>query len=191
MILLNNEIDAKLEDKNGRNPLFHFYDNNYKWYGLKYGYLVYGEVTDLLIQRGVDINATDKDGINILHSICDKSTEKGLVEMISTLIKKGIQIHSIDRKGFNALHYLCNRDWKFVKKETELLFSSAKLLIRNGIFDLDLGPSTSQRESFFYLFSYFKEREFTIDQVELTSFKSYINDFVVSPTLNNVGTIST
>jgi len=185
-VLLENGIEANLEDEAGRNPLFHLYDSCSQFYGLIDNYLMYVEITDLLIQRGLDINATDKDGINILHFICDKHTSSStcLVEMIGLLIKKGININALTKKGFNALHFLCNRDWFFVTQYTEQLFGSAKLLIGNGILDFDFGPSTTLRESFFYLFSYFTAHKFNIDQVDFTSFKSYVNDFRTEPQSN-------
>ena len=47
------------------------------------------EVVELLIEKGIDINQTNKDGRNALHL----ATERGHKEIVQLLIEKGIHLN--------------------------------------------------------------------------------------------------
>lgn len=178
MVLIENGIDAKCEDNTGRNPLFYMIDH-YKWKDFSLTTKEYfREVTDLLIHEGVDVNATDKKGENILHRIvANKYTNTSFLDYLNILIDKGIELNVSDKKGLNALHHLCNWSWHSVQFNTDILFDAAKILMKNGIIGLEVGSNFVLGEEASYLLSFFRRHKSDIEDVQLTAFKAYVNNF--------------
>ena len=57
----------------------------------------------MLMSVGVDINATNKDGQNILMGWCQLSDDISLIQMV---LDNGADINMQDLKGHNAQYYL-------------------------------------------------------------------------------------
>ncbi|XP_071099255.1 inversin-like [Haliotis cracherodii] len=99
----------------------------------------YKEVVELLVHKGADVTLVDKDGNNILHLACQKTTvemmkyvlsqdmvgindrghyertpvmraaEKGYKEVVELLVHKGADVTLVDKDGNNILHLACQK----------------------------------------------------------------------------------
>ena len=79
------------------------------------------QAAELLIEKGVDVNHTDREGMNALLVICSsysQSTQSNeqaqhqqtiTIQLTKLLIEKGIDVHHQDAYGANALIHLCRR----------------------------------------------------------------------------------
>jgi len=79
------------------------------------------QAAELLIEKGVDVNHTDREGMNALLVICSsysQSTQSNeqaqhqqtiTIQLTQLLIEKGIDVHHQDAYGANALIHLCHR----------------------------------------------------------------------------------
>ena len=76
-------------------------------------------IIELLIEREIDVNQTNKDGENALHL----ASEQGHKEIVQLLIEKGIDINKTNKDGQNALHLASKRGHKEI----------VALLIEKGI----------------------------------------------------------
>jgi len=77
------------------------------------------QAAELLIEKGVDVNHTDREGMNALLVICSsysQSTQSNeqaqhqqtiTIQLTQLLIEKGIDVHHQDAYGANALIHLC------------------------------------------------------------------------------------
>ena len=84
------------------------------------------EVAQILIAKGINVNETDKKGMNALMLLCSRlSKSNKILEVAQLLIAKGININQTDKKGRNAL--MC---WR---SESDKKLEVAKLLIDKGI----------------------------------------------------------
>ena len=96
-LLLTNNADPNLQDRGGETALH--------WAAAR-GYLEM--VKKLLESENIDINITNIDGRNALHSIFDDEEELFDLEhvepIIKLLIEKGININETDNSGKTALH---------------------------------------------------------------------------------------
>jgi ankyrin repeat protein len=96
-LLLTNNADPNLQDRGGETALH--------WAAAK-GYLEI--VKKLLESENIDINITNIDGRNALHSIFDDEEDLFDLEHVETIIKllieKGININETDNSGKTALH---------------------------------------------------------------------------------------
>ncbi|CAB0037157.1 unnamed protein product [Trichogramma brassicae] len=109
------QIDA--QDRWGKTPL-HFAQ-------------LYGntEMTEILLERGADPNAADKEGLTPLHFLCKSSIcDKNKVELFAMLFElsniryQPVNINTQDKLGHTALHYA------LVSQNESLV----KLLLSNG-----------------------------------------------------------
>tara|TARA_B100000614_G_scaffold245164_1_gene250002 strand:+ start:1540 stop:6267 length:4728 start_codon:yes stop_codon:yes gene_type:complete len=97
-LLLTNNADPNLQDRGGETALH--------WAAAK-GYLEI--VKKLLESENIDINITNIDGRNALHSIFDDDEEdlfdlEHVETIMKLLIEKGININETDNSGKTALH---------------------------------------------------------------------------------------
>jgi len=96
-LLLTNNADPNLQDRGGETALH--------WAAAR-GYLEI--VKKLLESENIDINITNIDGRNALHSIFDDEEDLFDLEHVETimklLIEKGININETDNSGKTALH---------------------------------------------------------------------------------------
>ncbi|MDX5495776.1 MAG: ankyrin repeat domain-containing protein [Wolbachia endosymbiont of Nomada marshamella] len=58
------------------------------------------KIVEALIERGIDINTVDKDGLTPLH----EAAGSGHVEVVNALIKKGANVKAVDKYGNTPLH---------------------------------------------------------------------------------------
>jgi ankyrin repeat protein len=58
------------------------------------------KIVEALIERGIDINTVDKDGLTPLH----EAAGSGHVEVVNTLIKKGANVKAVSKDGITPLH---------------------------------------------------------------------------------------
>ena len=77
------------------------------------------EIVQLLVENGIDINQTNKDGQNALHWAC----ENGNNEIAEFLIQNGINLKQKDIFQQNVLHWASRRGYREI----------VKLLIEEGI----------------------------------------------------------
>ncbi|APR98867.2 ankyrin repeat domain-containing protein [Wolbachia endosymbiont of Folsomia candida] len=69
----------------------------------------YVKIVEALIEKGIDINATDKDGLTPLHEVVGN----GHVEVMNILIKKGANVNAVGKDGHTLLHvaaYVDNKE---------------------------------------------------------------------------------
>ncbi|WP_064124964.1 ankyrin repeat domain-containing protein [Wolbachia endosymbiont of Dactylopius coccus] len=58
------------------------------------------KIVEALIERGIDINTVDKDGLTPLH----KAAGNAQVEVVNALIKKGANVKAVSKDGITPLH---------------------------------------------------------------------------------------
>ena len=79
------------------------------------------EVAQLLIENGIEINQTDKDGRNALMLMCWKSNSGKMLEVIQLLITKGIKFNQKDKRGRNAARLLTKNSNVPESKKSEII----------------------------------------------------------------------
>lgn len=84
-------------------------------------------VESLLQRPDVDVNKTDKYGLNALMNLCQHSKSTKIVEIVKLLIDNGINVNQTNKYGMNALMWLC---WH---SQSDKMAQMAQLLIENGI----------------------------------------------------------
>ncbi|KAJ3321769.1 hypothetical protein HDV06_003918 [Boothiomyces sp. JEL0866] len=77
------------------------------------------QVVKFLVESGVDINQTSKNGMTALHLACINGNN----QIVKLLLEYGINLHLKGKEGLNALH------WAILKKN----WQTATLLIDHGI----------------------------------------------------------
>ncbi|XP_045030675.1 uncharacterized protein LOC123473656 [Daphnia magna] len=80
-----------------------------------------------LIRFGIDVNATDQFGCNVLHILCQHNSSPQLIDAIKVLIELGIDKDAKNKDGWNALHLLCSYH------SSIHLIDAIKVLIELGI----------------------------------------------------------
>ena len=58
------------------------------------------EVVKWLVEKGADVNATNKDGRTVLHSAADS----GQLDVVKWLVEKGADVNATDKDGKTVLH---------------------------------------------------------------------------------------
>jgi len=97
------------------------------------------EVVKLLIEKGINVNETDKDGHNALNSLCLSYKGTHFAELVNILLESGVDIKMTDQRGRSALHCLCDLQnfednifgWDF-RKPTRMA-ERMKILLEIGI----------------------------------------------------------
>lgn len=74
-----------------------------------YVYDGYNETAASLIERGADINITDRDGDSILHRVADFALDEE-DDFCEFLIERGCDVNMRNNSGQSALHCACDRD---------------------------------------------------------------------------------
>ena len=85
------------------------------------------QMAKFLIANGIQINQTDREGMNALMLLCESPRNAEIVKVAQFLIDKGIHINQTDCDGRNALMFLCG--WS----ESEKILELTQLFIANGI----------------------------------------------------------
>ena len=115
-----NEIDVNAKDQQYNRGALHLLSHYYKEENLI-------DVIRFLIEKGIDVNAKDKNNWSALHLICRDYRGKNLVEIVRLLIAKGIDVKAKDNFNWTALHFL------FYEFKGSKLFDIVELLIEKGI----------------------------------------------------------
>ncbi len=106
--LSKNKVDSNGRDDQGRTPLYCLYETgSFDRFPIETKHHV-TKVTQLLVDLGLDINATNIHGANVLHQVCREYERNNLAERIQILVDLGVKVDALDGKGWNALHYLCS-----------------------------------------------------------------------------------
>jgi ankyrin repeat protein len=83
---------------------------------------------EIILQRpDLEVNKTDKYGLNALMSLCQHSKSTKIVEIVKLLIEKGANVNQTNKYGMNVLMWLC---WH---SQSDKIAQVAQLLIENGI----------------------------------------------------------
>ncbi len=61
------------------------------------------------MDRGLNLNVTDREGQNVLHNLCQDGRDSNMVERIGLLVNFGVPVNATDFNGRNALHFICSR----------------------------------------------------------------------------------
>ena len=89
------------------------------------------ELVQPLIERGIDIHATDPNGVNALHNLCQYYVHENLVDLIRLLEKSNIDLQVKTNEGYSALRLLAfDNPANFSSKRTviEILSKEGDLL---------------------------------------------------------------
>ena len=88
------------------------------------------ELVDLLVKKGCNVDAADKDGKTALH----KAAERGHLELVDLLVEKGCNVDAADKDGKTVLHLSVENchfgiiEYLFEKSH----FSVIELLVKKG-----------------------------------------------------------
>ncbi|XP_057372130.1 uncharacterized protein LOC130692725 [Daphnia carinata] len=80
-----------------------------------------------LVQFGINVNAKDKDGTNVLHLLCRNYSNPKFTDAIQLVIESGIDVNARDNYGMNAIHYLCRYH------SSQTLINGIEVLNQSGI----------------------------------------------------------
>ncbi|XP_063923115.1 uncharacterized protein LOC135137411 [Zophobas morio] len=118
-ILLLRKVDVNLIDREGFSALHQatqFWKDN-------------TEIISLLLDNGINVNATNNKGRNALQLSCKENH----ICDVKTLLQRGANLHSVDKQGMSALHYAASSE----EDSVEII----NLLVTNGL-------STNQRNMY-------------------------------------------
>ena len=90
------------------------------------------EVVQLLLRKGIDINATNFHGWNALHCLCRNfrgDVPSKLLSLVTLLLDEGIDLNAKAPDGSNCLNALCTN---FSHRRHKDFFQVLKLLIERG-----------------------------------------------------------
>jgi hypothetical protein len=135
----------------------------------------YEEIVTLLLDRGADINAKDKDGVTALWlAVC-----KGYEEIVTLLLDRGADIKAKDRDGNTPLHLAAIPQWwDFPVRKSlmrELLCKGASLNIQNNdnFTPFQLINLNNFKE---FLFELYQEKNFLMDSLHIPSIFFYTQE---------------
>ena len=80
----------------------------------------------VLLGKGVKVNAKTTNGWTALHQLCRLYTNENLVEIVRLLVENGADVNAKSLKGKTALHRLCEN------YTNENLVEIVRLLIEKG-----------------------------------------------------------
>ena len=106
------EIDDINQHFNGKNGLYFNLQNNWRDNNKDQEKSIF-KVVKYLVEKGVNIHASDENGVNILHL----SAQFHSLKMIKYLISLGVDLHSLDHQNNNTLLCAFKRNPSAKKKD--------------------------------------------------------------------------
>lgn len=117
------DVDVSARDpKDGMNALLKLSRN--------YGHDNLIQLVELLIERGIDVTATNTDGWNVLHNLCRYYGHGKLFDLILLLKKTNINMEARTKEGYNAFILM-----NFENRDNN--FSASKMLLLNFVTERD------------------------------------------------------
>jgi len=114
--LIDNGINVQAKVKNGKDSALHILCSNEH---------CSVDLLQVLIEKGVDLNATNIEGDNALHLLCRHYPGKeNLIDLVRLLVDAGIDVQSRTLGGSSAVHILLENE-----DEIENVFDVVQLLI--------------------------------------------------------------